>query len=459
MALVSLVGIVITGAAVRLTGSGLGCTDWPNCEQGRLVAPLELHPMVEFVNRVVTGLVSLAVIAAVLGAVRRQPRRRDLTRLAIGLVLGVLAQIVLGGIVVQVGLKPPFVMGHFLLSMLLIADAVVLWRRSAPGPTVVDPTAARAPAPGEEERPLGPGLVRASGALVALAFVAISLGTVVTASGPHGGDEDAERFDLALPSVTRIHSGAVIVLVAGTIAFLVALHHSKRPVAVRHRAEVLLGVLLAQGALGYAQYFSDVPPLLVGIHVAGAAACWIAVLVLLLEAQVHAVAAVAPWDADRDAVGRRRGRRRSPDGRIAARVSTLAISAEALARRFGDIDAVLGVDLAIEPGEIYGFLGPNGAGKSTTTKMLCTLLAPTSGRARWPASTWPSSRTRCACGSAPRSRRPPSTRSRRVASSCASSRASTGCHAARAADDPRPWPSASTSPTSSNAASGRTPAA
>jgi heme a synthase len=294
VALVSLVGIVVTGAAVRLTGSGLGCTDWPNCEQGRLVAPLELHPMVEFVNRVVTGVVSLAVIAAVLGALRREPRRRDLTRLAVGLVVGVLAQIVLGGIVVRVGLKPPFVMAHFLVSMLLIADAVVLWRRSAPGPAVLEPTAARAAGPDDGDRPLGAGLARAAAALVALAFVAISLGTVVTASGPHGGDEDAERFDFALPAVTRIHSGAVILLVAGVIGFLAALHRVGAPAAVRHRAEALLAVLFAQGAIGYAQYFSDVPPLLVGIHVAGAAACWIAVLVLLLESRAAAAAARVP---------------------------------------------------------------------------------------------------------------------------------------------------------------------
>jgi cytochrome c oxidase assembly protein subunit 15 len=132
--------------------------------------------------------------------------------------------------------------------------------------------------------------VHAAEALAALAFVAISLGTVVTASGPHGGDEKAERFDFALPSVTRVHSGAVILLVAGTIGVLVALQRQRAPLPVRHRAEVLLAVLLAQGAIGYAQYFSDVPPLLVGIHVAGAATCWIAVLVLLLEARAHAAA-------------------------------------------------------------------------------------------------------------------------------------------------------------------------
>jgi cytochrome c oxidase assembly protein subunit 15 len=302
VALVFLVVIVVTGAAVRLTGSGLGCTDWPNCEQGQLVAPLELHPMVEFVNRVVTAVVSFAVIAAVLGAVRREPRRRDLTWLAVGLVVGVLAQIVLGGIVVRVGLKPPFVMAHFLVSMLLVADAVVLWRRSAVRP---EPDAAPAPSTastsadgGRPVQPPAPWHAHVAGALVALAFVAIALGTVVTASGPHGGDEKAERFDFALPTVTRIHSIAVILLVAGVIGLLVALDRGRAPAAVRHRVEVLLVVLLAQGAIGYAQYFSDVPPLLVGIHVAGATACWIAVLVAFLEIRAAIPHATAANDLD-----------------------------------------------------------------------------------------------------------------------------------------------------------------
>ena len=117
VALVLLGAIIVTGAAVRLTGSGLGCSDWPTCEQGRLVAPLELHPMVEFVNRVFTGLVSVAVILAVLGALVRAPRRRDLTWLALGLVAGVVGQIVLGGITVLTDLHPAAVQSHFVLSI------------------------------------------------------------------------------------------------------------------------------------------------------------------------------------------------------------------------------------------------------------------------------------------------------------------------------------------------------
>ena len=129
-ALLLLAAIVVSGAAVRLTGSGLGCPDWPNCENGRLVAPLERHTLVEFTNRTITGLVSVAVILAVLGSMWRVPRRRGLIWLSWGLVAGVLAQIVLGGVTVLVDLSPPFVMAHFLLSMALLADAVVLHDRA-----------------------------------------------------------------------------------------------------------------------------------------------------------------------------------------------------------------------------------------------------------------------------------------------------------------------------------------
>ena len=130
-ALVALVVIVITGAAVRLTGSGLGCSDWPTCEEDQLIADLEAHAMIEFVNRLITGVVSVAVIAAVLGSFFRRPRRRDLTWLSVGLVAGVIGQIVLGAFVVLTHLNPWLVLGHFLLSMVLVANAVALHARAA----------------------------------------------------------------------------------------------------------------------------------------------------------------------------------------------------------------------------------------------------------------------------------------------------------------------------------------
>ncbi|HEX6382744.1 MAG TPA: COX15/CtaA family protein, partial [Acidimicrobiia bacterium] len=149
LALLALGFIVVTGGAVRVTGSGLGCPDWPTCAEGRIVAPLEYHALVEFVNRMVTGTVSIMVIVAVLAALRRRPYRRDLVWLAGGLVLGVIGQIVLGGLVVLFHLYPPLVMGHFVLSMVLVANAVVLHHRAGL------PDDAVAPSPAGDLRPLG----------------------------------------------------------------------------------------------------------------------------------------------------------------------------------------------------------------------------------------------------------------------------------------------------------------
>ncbi|MEZ5169605.1 MAG: COX15/CtaA family protein [Acidimicrobiia bacterium] len=260
-ALLALAFIIVTGAAVRLTGSGLGCSDWPNCEPGSLVAPLEYHAMIEFVNRMVTGLVSMAVIAAVLGSILRRPRRRDLVYLSLGLVAGVVAQIVLGGLTVLFELRPPFVMGHFLLSMVLVWNAVVLhYRAGKPD--------------GPPRRAVSGRLLTRARVVLALTAVVVFTGTVVTASGPHGGDEDAQRFSFELPDVTRIHAGAVILLVIVllTTAWLESRDSGRERLVPAARTLLLL--LLAQATVGYVQYFNELPPVLVGIHVAGAVAIW-----------------------------------------------------------------------------------------------------------------------------------------------------------------------------------------
>jgi len=272
-ALLALTFIVVTGAAVRLTGSGLGCPDWPTCAENRIVAPWEYHAMVEFVNRTITGLVSVAVMLAVLGSLVRRPRRKDLLWLSVGLVAGVLGQIVLGGLTVLFELKPGFVMAHFLLSMVLLANAVVLHHRAGrpAGPT--------RPAVGDDLLALG-RLAVAAGALT------IFLGTIVTSSGPHGGDEDAERLPFLLPDVTRLHGIAVMLFLAVTLVTLWRLRRGGVDPRILRRSEVLLAVVVAQGALGYIQYFTGVPALLVGFHVAGATAVWVAVLRLHLAFSV-----------------------------------------------------------------------------------------------------------------------------------------------------------------------------
>ena len=272
-ALLALTFIVVTGAAVRLTGSGLGCPDWPTCAENRIVAPWEYHAMVEFVNRTITGLVSVAVMLAVLGSVVRVPRRRDLLWLSLGLVAGVIGQIVLGGLTVLFELKPGFVMAHFLLSMVLIANAVVLHHRAGrpEGPT----------------RPaVGPDLLALGRLEVLAAALAIFVGTLVTSSGPHGGDEHAERLPFLLPDVARLHGISVMLFLAVTVVTLVKLRRAGVDPLLLRRSEVLLAVLVAQGVLGYVQYFTGVPALLVGFHVAGATAVWVAVLRLALAFRV-----------------------------------------------------------------------------------------------------------------------------------------------------------------------------
>jgi cytochrome c oxidase assembly protein subunit 15 len=249
-AVLSLAVIIVTGATVRLTGSGLGCSDWPNCEEGQLAAQLDDAPaMVEFVNRMITGVVSIAVILAVLGALRRVPYRRDLTVLAWGLVVGVIVQILLGALVVEEALSPKFVMAHFMVSLLLVWNALVLHQRAA------------------DDGPRGRPSSLAWLTLAAAAAVVFT-GTIVTASGPHAGDLSAERLGFHVEDVARVHGLAVVAF--GAIALWVWR-------ATRARAAmVLIAVLAAQAAVGYTQYFTGVPALLVGVHVAGAVSVWCA---------------------------------------------------------------------------------------------------------------------------------------------------------------------------------------
>jgi cytochrome c oxidase assembly protein subunit 15 len=292
-----LAAIIVTGSAVRLTGSGLGCPDWPNCEPGRLTpyAANDFHAMVEFVNRMVTGLVSIAVIVAVLGSLVRVPRRRDLLFLSLGLVAGVIVQIVLGKLVVEKLLSPPWVMGHFLVSMVLLANALVLSRRAG------QPDAAFA------HRPVpvaAPSVVWMSRVLLVAASVVVVTGTVVTGSGPHSGDvpgtaQRATRLDLYIPDVVRIHGTSAMVLLGLALVTLALVARTAAPRPVANRLGVLLAVLVAQAGVGYAQYFNDIPALLVGIHVAGATALWAATVWFVLGATERQtveerVAAVTP---------------------------------------------------------------------------------------------------------------------------------------------------------------------
>lgn len=266
LALAGLPVIIVAGGIVRLTGSGLGCPEWPNCESSRLVAPAEYHAVVEFVNRLLSGLVGLPILLAVGGALRRQPRRRDLVWLSSLLLVGVIVQVLVGRLTVVSGLSPLVVMTHFLLAMAMLAAAVLLhWAAGRPD------SATSRPLVHSDLRRLGNLIVGATALVVVL-------GSVVTAAGPHGGDEKAVRLDVPLRAAAQLHGVTVVLLLTMVVAMIVLLGRSGAPAPVRHRAFVLMGVLLAQAAVGYAQYFTGVPAILVGIHIAGAVAVWIAAL-------------------------------------------------------------------------------------------------------------------------------------------------------------------------------------
>lgn len=264
--------IIVTGGAVRLTDSGLGCPSWPNCEAGRLTphSASDYNAMVEFVNRMFTGLVSIAVIVAVLGSLIRAPRRKDLVWLSVGLVGGVFAQAVLGGLTVLFELKPGFVMAHFLVSIVLLTNAIVLYARAGiPDDLMAAPN----------ERTTTGRVVAFVRSLLVLAGLVLVTGTVVTGAGPHSGGgkgDEITRLDLAIPEVARVHGTTVMVFLAVVLATVVFAWRDAAPERVRGRLVALLVVLVLQAGVGYTQYFTDIPPLLVGIHIAGATLVWTA---------------------------------------------------------------------------------------------------------------------------------------------------------------------------------------
>jgi cytochrome c oxidase assembly protein subunit 15 len=253
-ALVMLVAIVITGSIVRLTGSGLGCVDWPQCNEERFVDVSSGHAAIEQVNRLFTGLVALSVILALGTALLLRPRNARLIVLAIGLVLGVLAQVVIGGIVVLTGLHPSSNMIHFLVSVILVALSRWLLNEAH----VLSEQQASSPVPRNA--------FAWSWVLFVTTTLTIFAGTVVTATGPHAGDENAPRFDLDLRQTVQVH-GVMAWITAGLLLYgLWKCFGEWR--SMRRSVEVMLGVFLAQMFVGYVQYFSGVPAQLVAVHIA-----------------------------------------------------------------------------------------------------------------------------------------------------------------------------------------------
>ena len=262
---------MVTGGVVRLTGSGLGCPTWPQCAEGSYV-PTERqeeswHKYVEFGNRLLTFVLFLIAIAALVAVLRHRPRRRGLVALAVVPLAGTLAQAVLGGITVLTGLTPWIVGLHFMLSIGLIAAALVLYERAkedgdAPPRPVVAPA------------------IRTTGlVLVWVALVVVAMGTVVTGSGPHSGDADTEaRYPFDPRTMSWLHADVVLLFLGLTAGVILALHVTAAPGRARRRAWELLGISLAQGAVGYVQYAAGLPWLVVALHLVGAVLVWIASL-------------------------------------------------------------------------------------------------------------------------------------------------------------------------------------
>ena len=248
--------IVITGGAVRLTGSGLGCPTWPRCTGTSFVTTPELagHGVVEFTNRMLTFVLTAAAIATVVVVFRSV--RRDLRPLATVSLLGIPAQALLGGVTVLTGLNPWTVAAHFLLSMVLVAVATTLWLRSRE-PGVGQPLLRR------------PFVLLLAG-IAAVTGVVLMIGTVVTGSGPHSGDPKAGRTGFDPELVSQLHADVVFLLVGLTVALLVALYAVDSPARIRRAARDLVIVQLAQGLIGYVQYFTHLPIALVLVHMLGA---------------------------------------------------------------------------------------------------------------------------------------------------------------------------------------------
>ena len=267
----SLYAIIITGSLVRLTGSGLGCSDWPNCNETKFVDISTGHAAIEQINRLFTGVVAVAVIVAVSTSVLLRPRLRKITTNAAVLVFGVLVQVVLGAYVVLTGLNPWSNMAHFLVSIALVSAAYVLVRRVE---VLINPSDAYE----FGDKPL-------RWVLLSITCAVLFLGTVVTGAGPHSGADQATRLGISVQRATQMHSISVWVLVF--VALVLTLRARKSAARWNREGTMmmrLLAALCAQGFIGYVQYFAGVPAPLVAVHVALSVIVWLCAFEVFLPA-------------------------------------------------------------------------------------------------------------------------------------------------------------------------------
>ena len=263
-------GLVVTGGAVRLTGSGLGCPTWPECTDGSIgpvitQAEDQLHAWIEFGNRLIAWLILILALAALVYIVKKLKSRNDFKRLrllAILQILGFLGQVVLGGITVLTKLNPISVSAHFVLTLPLIAGALALRHRVLDRPVLQ----------------LQPMTRTVTKVVTALSFVVLLLGVAVTGTGPHAGDADAKRYPFNFEAVSILHADSVIALICLAIALYLVVKVSESPEVKKlfgRMILIFLAICLAQGAIGYLQYLTGLPELLVGAHLLGATLVWI----------------------------------------------------------------------------------------------------------------------------------------------------------------------------------------
>ena len=272
--------IVFTGALVRITGSGLGCSTWPECTPGSYTPTPDqpeapLHAWIEFGNRLLTFVLLINALALMFAILKSE--KRELRKLGALQILGILAQGVLGGITVLTALNPATVAAHFLLSIILIAGALSL-RQRAHGKSPIEITLI----------PLVTKLIWLHLLLTSLVLIA---GTIVTGSGPHAGDSTAERFDLDSRTVAWIHADLVIALLGVSIALLIAIRLGLAGQArqvLSGRIQIFLIVALAQGGIGYIQYFTKLPEALVAAHIIGSIAVWLSAWNLFISSNLGA---------------------------------------------------------------------------------------------------------------------------------------------------------------------------
>ena len=283
-AFVALYLIIITGSLVRLTGSGLGCADWPQCSESKFIDVSSTHAAIEQINRLFTGVVAASVILCVLLSLRLKPKRRYLIAMSIVLVAGVMMQVIIGAIVVWTGLNPFSNIAHFLVSIFLMTTAYMLVRHASIFRTTDEV------APRGEPLLKGQPIEKIVKTLLVTTGAAVVTGTLVTGSGPHAGDETAVRLGFAMPTIVRTHS-AFVWLTVGVL--LVSLHMTRKNIEVKkllmRPLKRFAAVVLFQGAIGYLQYFLGVPIGLVAIHVATSVAVWLCALDVYWSSRLSAL--------------------------------------------------------------------------------------------------------------------------------------------------------------------------